>query len=67
MPPFGHTTHVRVFIDPDLLQYEEVWTAVGTWHDVFDIEPHQRVEASEGPEVGLNRGWATGARTRRSR
>ena len=24
VPPFGHTTQLRIFIDPDLLQYEEV-------------------------------------------
>jgi prolyl-tRNA editing enzyme YbaK/EbsC (Cys-tRNA(Pro) deacylase) len=31
--------HLRVFIDPDLLQYDEVWAAEGTWHDVFGIDP----------------------------
>ena len=49
VPPFGHTTHLRVFIDPDLLQYDEVWAAAGTWHDVFGIEPHKLVEASTDP------------------
>jgi len=24
-----------VFVDPDLLQYEEVWAAAGTWNDNF--------------------------------
>jgi prolyl-tRNA editing enzyme YbaK/EbsC (Cys-tRNA(Pro) deacylase) len=56
VPPFGHTTHLRVFIDPDLLQYDEVWAAAGTWHDVFGIEPHQLVEASEGLVTNLKRG-----------
>ena len=28
-----------VFIDPDLLQYDEVWAAAGTWHDVFASSP----------------------------
>ena len=55
VPPFGHTTHLRVFIDPDLLQYDEVWAAAGTWHDVFGIEPHKLVEASEGLVVELKR------------
>lgn len=55
MPPFGHTTHLRVFIDPDLLEWDEVWTAAGTWHDVFGIEPHQLVEASEGLVTDLKR------------
>ncbi|MFM9171571.1 MAG: YbaK/EbsC family protein, partial [Acidimicrobiaceae bacterium] len=46
VPPFGHSTQLRVFVDPDLLQYDEVWAAAGTWHDVFGIEPHKLVEAS---------------------
>jgi prolyl-tRNA editing enzyme YbaK/EbsC (Cys-tRNA(Pro) deacylase) len=56
VPPFGHATHLRVFIDPDLLQYDEVWAAAGTWNDVFGIEPHQLVEASGGLVVELKRG-----------
>ncbi len=53
--PFGHTTHLRVFTDPDLLQYDEVWAAFGTWTDVFGIEPHKLVEASEGLVVELKK------------
>ena len=56
VPPFGHSTPLRVFIDPDLLQYDEVWAAAGTWHDVFAIEPHQLVEASGGVVTDLKRG-----------
>jgi prolyl-tRNA editing enzyme YbaK/EbsC (Cys-tRNA(Pro) deacylase) len=56
VPPFGHATHLRVFIDPDLLQYDEVWAAAGTWHDVFAIEPNRLVEASEGVITDLKRG-----------
>jgi prolyl-tRNA editing enzyme YbaK/EbsC (Cys-tRNA(Pro) deacylase) len=56
VPPFGHSTHLRVFIDPDLLQYDEVWAAAGTWNDVFAIEPHRLVEASEGVVTDLRRG-----------
>lgn len=55
VPPFGHTTHLRVFIDPDLLQFEEVWAAAGTWTDVFGIEPQRLVEASEGLVTDLKR------------
>lgn len=46
---------MRVFIDPDLLQYDEVWAAAGTWHDVFAIEPHRLVEASDGLVTDLKR------------
>ncbi len=56
MPPFGHKTHLRVFIDPDLLQWPEVWAATGTWNDVFGIEPHKLLEASEGLVTDLKRG-----------
>ena len=55
VPPFGHTTSLRIFIDPDLLQYDEVWAAAGTWHDVFGIEPHKLVEASGGAVTDLKR------------
>jgi prolyl-tRNA editing enzyme YbaK/EbsC (Cys-tRNA(Pro) deacylase) len=48
VPPFGHTTHLRVFIDPDLLGYDEIWAAAGTWHDVFALSPQQLVDASDG-------------------
>lgn len=56
VPPFGHTTHLRIFIDPDLLTYDEVWAAAGTWNDVFAIEPHELVRASEGAVTDLKRG-----------
>jgi prolyl-tRNA editing enzyme YbaK/EbsC (Cys-tRNA(Pro) deacylase) len=55
VPPFGHATHLRVFIDPDLLQWPEVWAAAGAWHDVFGIEPHKLVEASGGEITDLKR------------
>ena len=56
VPPFGHKTHLRVFIDPDLLHWPEVWAAAGTWNDVFGIEPHKLVEASGGVVIDLKRG-----------
>jgi len=56
VPPFGHATQLRVFVDPDLLQYDEVWAAAGTWNDVFGIEPRKLVEASGGALTDLKRG-----------
>ena len=55
MTSFGHATTLRIFIDPDLLQYVEVWAAAGTWHDVFGIGPHKLVEASGGLVTDLQR------------
>ena len=56
VPPFGHSTQLRVFVDPDLLQYDEVWAAAGTWNDVFPISPSDLVSASHGVVVELRRG-----------
>jgi prolyl-tRNA editing enzyme YbaK/EbsC (Cys-tRNA(Pro) deacylase) len=56
VPPFGHSTPLRVFIDLDLLQFDVVWAAAGTWNDVLGIEPHRLVEASGGAVTDLKRG-----------
>ena len=55
VPPFGHDTRLRVFVDPDLLTYDEVWAAAGTWNDVFPIAPHDLVRASEGIVTDVKR------------
>jgi len=55
VPPFGHRTQLRVFVDPDLLNFEEIWAAAGTWHDVFALTPEQLVAASEGEVVDIKR------------
>jgi Cys-tRNA(Pro) deacylase len=56
VPPFGHDTELRVFIDPDLLVHDVVWAAAGTWHDVFPISPADLQRASGGTVVDLKRG-----------
>jgi prolyl-tRNA editing enzyme YbaK/EbsC (Cys-tRNA(Pro) deacylase) len=55
VPPLGLATQLRVFIDPDLLQYPEVWAAAGTWHDVFPIDTAQLVRVSRGVVIDLRR------------
>lgn len=55
VPPFGLATELRVFVDPDLLQWPEVWAAAGTWHDVFGIDPGDLVRVSAGMVVDLRR------------
>ena len=56
VPPFGHATQLRVFVDPDLLQYDEVWAAAGTWNDNFAIAPKDLVRVSGGVVIDLKRG-----------
>jgi len=55
VPPLGLATQLRVFIDPDLLQYSEVWAAAGTWNDVFPIEPARLVAVTGAVLADLRR------------
>ena len=56
VPPFGHSTQLRVFVDPDLLQYDEVWAAAGTWNDNFGAAPADIVRVAGGVVTELKRG-----------
>ena len=55
VPPFGHATQLRVFVDPDLLQYDEVWAAAGTWNDNFGAAPADIVRVAGGVITDLKR------------
>lgn len=39
IPPCGHETPIRTFIDEDLLGFERVWAAAGTPNAVFELNP----------------------------
>ena len=51
VPPFGHTDDLRTFIDADLLAYDVVWAAAGTWNHVFAVDPEVLARVS-GATVG---------------
>ena len=55
VPPFGHSTQLRVFVDPDLLQYDEVWAAAGTWNDNFGASPADIVRVAGGVVTDLRK------------
>ena len=55
VPPFGHTTQLRVFVDPDLLQYDIVWAAAGTWNDNFGANPNDIQHVAGGGVTDLKR------------
>jgi len=55
VPPFGHSTRLRAFVDGALLQYEVVWAAAGTPRHVFAVAPADLVRVSGGmvcPSLG---------------
>lgn len=41
VPPVGHARPAKIWIDPDLLTFDEVWAAGGTPHTVFPLDPSQ--------------------------
>ncbi len=55
VPPLGLATQMRIFIDPDLMQYDEVWAAAGTWNDVFSVSPRELATATAGVVVDIRR------------
>jgi hypothetical protein len=53
--PFDHSTQLRVFADPDLLQYDEVWAGAGTWNDHFGAAPTDIVRVDDGVVADFER------------
>jgi prolyl-tRNA editing enzyme YbaK/EbsC (Cys-tRNA(Pro) deacylase) len=53
VPPLAHDTPARVLMDPHLLEFDTVWAAAGTPHEVFGIAPEelQRITDAEVADV----------------
>jgi prolyl-tRNA editing enzyme YbaK/EbsC (Cys-tRNA(Pro) deacylase) len=43
VPPIGHPSPMATFVDPDLLEFDEVWAAAGTPNTLFAIQPPELV------------------------
>jgi len=54
VPPFGHATDLRCFVDDALLAHDVVWAAAGTPTHVFAAAPAALVQAA-GAEVAVLR------------
>ena len=48
VPPFGHKTEIKTFIDKDLLKYKEIWAAAGSDNTVFKISSEELIKYSKG-------------------
>lgn len=53
VPPFGHATDLRTFVDQDLLGYDVVWAAAGTPRHVFPITPADLLRLTAGAPAQL--------------
>jgi prolyl-tRNA editing enzyme YbaK/EbsC (Cys-tRNA(Pro) deacylase) len=56
----SNSNQLRVFVDPDLMQYdpvfEDVWAAAGTWNDDFGADPNDIVRVAGGVVTDQKRG-----------
>jgi prolyl-tRNA editing enzyme YbaK/EbsC (Cys-tRNA(Pro) deacylase) len=55
VPPFGHATELRCFVDDALLAHDVVWAAAGTPRHVFAAEPAALVAAAGAEVVTVRR------------
>jgi prolyl-tRNA editing enzyme YbaK/EbsC (Cys-tRNA(Pro) deacylase) len=51
VPPFGYREPLRIFIDEDLLEYEELWAAASTSTKSFGLRPARRTPTSPSPRT----------------
>lgn len=53
VPPVGHSEKMEIFIDEDLLKYEEIWAAAGTPNAVFKLTPSELIKMTEGQVISV--------------
>ena len=53
VPPIGHLEKMEIFIDEDLLQYEEIWAAAGSPNAVFKLTPSDLMKMTGGRVVSI--------------
>jgi Cys-tRNA(Pro) deacylase len=53
VPPVGHRHALKIFIDEDLLRYEEIWAAAGTPHAVFKLTPDELKTITSGTVISV--------------
>ena len=51
--PVGHAEKLPIFIDEDLLQYDQIWAAAGTPNAVFELTPADLVKMTGGKVVNI--------------
>ena len=53
VPPFGHASQIRTFVDRDLLQFDAIWAAAGTPNAVFKLRPGELVTIAAGEVIDV--------------
>ena len=55
VPPIGYPIQMEALLDEDLFQYPVVWSAAGTDHAFFPVEPKRLQELTKGVKVSLKK------------
>ena len=53
IPPVGHDTPLKTYMDEDLLQFDRVWAAAGSPNSVFPTEPKRLAEIAKADVIRL--------------
>ena len=53
IPPLGHKTKIKTYMDEDLMQYDEIWGAAGTPNAVFPIAPQKMQQMCEAEIINI--------------
>lgn len=53
VPPIGHLEKLDIFIDEDLLKYEEIWAAAGSPNALFRLTPSDLAQMTGGRIVSI--------------
>lgn len=56
VPPFGHASAIRAFVDPALETYDRIWAAAGTPRHVFPIQPETLRSLSNATSANFTEG-----------
>jgi prolyl-tRNA editing enzyme YbaK/EbsC (Cys-tRNA(Pro) deacylase) len=56
VPPIGHVEPLPIFIDRDLLAFDEIWAAAGTPNAVFRLRPDDLVALTGGEVADIRQG-----------
>lgn len=54
IPPVGHREPLVIFVDQDLLQYDQIWAAAGTPNALFKLLPGDLVRMTGGRVVAVH-------------
>jgi prolyl-tRNA editing enzyme YbaK/EbsC (Cys-tRNA(Pro) deacylase) len=53
IPPLGHDTPLKTYIDKDLLGFPTVWAAAGTPESVFEVDPRALQAATDAVVISM--------------